>query len=493
MSNHLAAQTLREQESFSMKKIVASLLAVVIGTFMVILDSTVVNIAIPTLVDYFDSSLRILQWSVTAYTLSLSAVIPLAGWMSDKLGAKRVFLVSIGLFTAGSVLCAIAHTPQQLIFFRILQGLGGGMVSPIGMAMVYRIAPPEKRGSIIGMFGIPMLLAPALGPVLSGWLVEYASWQWIFLINLPVGIVGIVIGNKFLPSFPKHEAPALDIAGMILGPFAFALITFGISEGSVSWTSTRTLSGLIIGGAALACFIISCLMKKQPLLELRVFKSSDFTRGIAASWIMQTALFGTVLLFPLLLQQVKHYSPLATGLILLPQAAGSMIFMPLAGRMFDKVGARPPLIAGMILISSGLFAMSFLRPDTPLAYMMATLFFLGSGMGLSMMSLNTHVLNATPPHLVSRVTPLTSASQQVVTSLAIAGFTGYLSSRMTANLNQISVEKSPLEAGITSFAETFFAAACIACAGLLLSFFIRKPKLAKTEMAGSVLTDDAEL
>ncbi|MBE9914045.1 DHA2 family efflux MFS transporter permease subunit [Paenibacillus donghaensis] len=476
MSNKFAAQTLNEPGGFSMKRIVASLLAVVIGTFMVILDSTVVNVAIPTLVDNFDSTLHTIQWSVTAYTLSLSAVIPLAGWMSDKFRAKRVFLVSIGLFTFGSVLCAFAQTPSQLISFRILQGLGGGMVSPIGMAMVYRIAPPEKRGTIIGMFGIPMLLAPALGPVLSGWLVEYVSWQWIFLINLPIGILGIVIGNKFLPNFPGHEAPHLDILGMILGPIAFALITFGISEGSVSWTSVRALSGLIIGGAALAAFIVSCLIKEQPLLELRVFKSSDFTRGIVASWIMQTALFGTVLLFPLLLQQVKHYSPLATGLILLPQAAGSMIFMPLAGRIFDKVGARPPLIAGMTLITGGLFFMSFLQSDTPLAYMMITLFLLGSGMGLSMMSLNTHVLNATPRHLVSRVTPLTSASQQVVTSLAIAGFTGYLSSRMTVHLSQVSAKQGMLEAGIASFRETFFAAACIACAGLVLSFFIRKPK-----------------
>ncbi|MBE1442139.1 MDR family MFS transporter [Paenibacillus sp. OAS669] len=476
MSSPSVMNTTGSDREFSVKQLLAPLLAVVIGTFMVILDSTAVNVAIPTLVTYFDSSLQTIQWAVTAYTLALSAVIPLAGWLTDKFQAKRVFLISIGLFTIGSMLCALAQSTEQLIFFRVLQGLGGGMVSPIGMAMVYRLAPPDKRGSVIGMFGIPMLLAPALGPVLSGLLVEYVSWQWIFLINLPVGVAGIMIGRKWLPSFESKQAPSLDIIGMFLGPLAFAMITFGVSEGGADWTSTRTLTGLIVGGTALVLFVISCLRQKQPLLELRVFKSSDFTRGIIISWIMQTALFGTVLLFPLLLQQLKGYSPLETGLILLPQAVGSMIFMPIAGKIFDKAGARPPLLAGMTLITVALFTMAFITIHTTIATVMITLFLLGSGMGLSMMSLNTHVLNATPRDLVSRVTPLTSAAQQVVCSFAIAGLTGYLAYRLSANEAVHSDGASSLEAGLASYGDTFFLAAWIACIGLVLCLFLRKPR-----------------
>ncbi|MGC6588606.1 MDR family MFS transporter [Paenibacillus sp. Dod16] len=437
-----------EERAFAIKDILAPLLAVIIGTFMVLLDSTVVNVAVPTLVQYFDSPLHTIQWSIAAYTLALSAVIPLAGWLSDKFQPKRVFLISIGLFTIGSVLCAFAQTAEQLIAFRVIQGMGGGMVSPIGMAMVYRLAPPDKRGSIIGMFGIPLLLAPALGPVLSGWLIEFVSWQWIFLINLPIGMIGLFVGIKHLPSFSEKEAPSLDIVGMLLGPL----------------------------GIALLLFIWSCLRHKQPLLELRAFRSADFTRGIIISWIMQAAMFGSVLLFPLLLQQIRGFTPLTTGLILLPQAVGSMIFMPLAGKLFDKVGARPPLVAGMTLMTAALFTMSFVRTDTPLLLIMIVLFFMGSGMGLSMMSLNTHVLNATPKHLVSRVTPLTSASQQVIASFAVAGFTGYLSSRMTSSLPSNSVGTNPMESHAASFSDTFFLAACIACVGLVLSLFLRKPK-----------------
>ncbi|MFB4327798.1 MDR family MFS transporter [Paenibacillus sp. CR_12] len=465
-----------EERAFAIKDILAPLLAVIIGTFMVLLDSTVVNVAVPTLVQYFDSSLHTIQWSIAAYTLALSAVIPLAGWLSDKFQPKRVFLISIGLFTIGSVLCAFAQTAEQLIAFRVIQGMGGGMVSPIGMAMVYRLAPPDKRGSIIGMFGIPLLLAPALGPVLSGWLIEFVSWQWIFLINLPIGMIGLFVGIKHLPSFSEKEAPSLDIVGMLLGPVAFAMITYGVSEGGVSWTSAKTLSGLIIGVLALVLFIWSCLRQEQPLLELRAFRSTDFTRGIIISWIMQAAMFGSVLLFPLLLQQIRGFTPLTTGLILLPQAVGSMIFMPMAGRLFDKVGARPPLVAGMTLMTAALFTMSFVRTDTPLLLIMIVLFFMGSGMGLSMMSLNTHVLNAIPKNLVSRVTPLTSASQQVIASFAVAGFTGYLSSRMTSSLPNNPVGTNPMDSHAASFADTFFLAACIACTGLVLSLFLRKSK-----------------
>ncbi|GJM73429.1 hypothetical protein HMSSN036_56450 [Paenibacillus macerans] len=194
-------------QEFSIRSIIAPMLAVIVGMIMVILDSTVVNVAVPRLVDYFATDLKTVQWTITGYTLALSAVIPLAGWMTDKFGEKRIFLITIALFTIGSVLCALAETPAQLIVFRIIQGLGGGMVSPIGFAMVFKLAPPDKRGAVMGALGVPMLLAPALGPVLSGWMVENLSWHWIFLINLPIGIIALLVGLRFCrnPKGGKHR------------------------------------------------------------------------------------------------------------------------------------------------------------------------------------------------------------------------------------------------------------------------------------------------
>lgn len=447
---------------------------------MVILDSTVVNVAIPNLVQYFETDLKTIQWTVTGYTLALSAVIPLAGWLTDRFGSKRVFLFTIAMFTLGSVLCSAAQSPEQLIIFRIIQGLGGGMVAPIGMAMVFRLAPPERRGSIMGMLGIPMLLAPALGPVLSGWFIESFSWHWIFLINLPIGIVALILCLKFLPDTDRGRTPTLDLLGMILAPIAFSMLAYGVSEGGTSWTSATTLTGVIVGGVALILFIIVELRHKHPLLELRVFKSSDFSRGIILAWVSQVALFGAMILIPLYLQQIKGYSALETGLILLPQALASGVGMPLGGRLFDKIGARPLAFTGLGIISGALFILSSITAETSLGLIIVSLIMMGLGMGLSMMPLNTHVLNAAPRKLVGRVTPLTAAAQQVVVSFAVAGLTGFLTSRVADHTTGTG-GASAVNGLVAGFNDTFFLAACIALFGCLLSLILRKPKQMKEE------------
>jgi len=486
MSTQNASQAAAQPE-FSIKSIIAPLLAVIIGMIMVILDSTVVNVAVPNLQEYFGSSLKTIQWTITGYTLSLAAVIPLAGWMTDKFGAKRIFLITIALFTLGSVLCALAQTPEQLVIFRILQGIGGGMVSPIGMTMIFKLAPAEKRGAVMGMLGIPMLLAPAVGPILSGWLIGFASWHWIFLINLPIGIAALLVGIKYLPNLERHKTPALDILGMILAPIAFSMLAFGVSEGGTDWGSTKTLTGLIVGGVALILFIFVELRQKQPLLELRVFGSSDFTRGIILSWISQVAMFGSILMIPLYLQNIRGYSPLESGLITLPMALASVIFMPIGGRLFDKLGARPLAFSGLTIITAALFILSQINLETKLIMIMIPLFMMGTGMGLSMMSLNTHVLNSAPRRLVSRVTPLTTASQQVVTSFAIAGLTGYLTSQISVHVTEAGAGGDILKSSSFAFGDTFFLSAFIAVAGVLLSLILRKPRM----KAGDELDEDA--
>ncbi|MBP2000373.1 EmrB/QacA subfamily drug resistance transporter [Paenibacillus shirakamiensis] len=459
--------------SVTVRQLFAPLLAVIVGMFMVILDSTVVNVALPHLREIFKTDYTTMQWTVTGYTLALSAVIPLAGWMTDRFGAKRIFLITITLFTLGSVLCSFASSPGQLILFRVIQGLGGGMVAPIGMAMIFKLAPPEKMGSIMGMLGIPMLLAPALGPVLSGYFVEYVSWHWIFLINLPVGIIALIIGIKFLPKFEKKAVPSLDILGIILAPIAFAMLAYGVSEGGRDWSSTEALLGLLVGGIALIIFIFVELLQKQPLLELRVFKSSDFTRGVIIAWVSQIALFGAIILMPLYLQGVRGYTPLQSGLSVLPQALASGIFMPIGGRLFDRFGARPLVIIGLSIITIALTMLTNISLSTSSIYILGALAMLGSGMGLSMMAINTHVLQSAPRKLVSRVTPLTTAAQQVMVSFAVAGLTGYLTSRLTAHMAHTT---NPLLAQVDAFGDTFLVTACVAAFGALLGIILRKPK-----------------
>ncbi len=459
---------------FSVKTIIGPMMAVIVGMIMVILDSTVVNVALPGITEYFKSDLTKMQWTITGYTLALSAVIPLAGWMSDRFGAKKIFLLTILFFTIGSVLCSVAQTPEQLILFRVIQGIGGGMVAPIGMAIIFRLAPPEKIGSIMGMLGIPMLLAPALGPVISGWFVEYSTWHWIFLINLPIGIIAMIVGSKFLPNFESKSVPALDGLGIIIAPIAFSMLAYGVSHSSTSWTSKGTLTGLIVGGVALLLFIFVELRLKQPLLELRVFKSSDFVRSILITWIMQIALFGSFLIVPLFLQTVKQYGAFETGLIMLPQALASALMMPIGGKMYDKVGARPMALVGLTIITSALFIFSKISVDSSNTFIMLTLAMMGAGMGLSMMPINTHVLQSAPRHLVSRVTPLTAAAQQVMVSFAVAGMAGFLTS---STKDYMAKTTNPLNAMISAFGDTFLLAAGIALVGALLAIILRKPKV----------------
>jgi EmrB/QacA subfamily drug resistance transporter len=325
----------------------------------------------------------------------------------------------------------------------------------------------------MGMIGIPMLLAPALGPVLSGWLVDYASWHWIFLINLPVGVLAVIAGIRTMPNLERQSVPALDFLGMLLAPIAFASIAYGVSEGGTNWSSAKTITGLVVGGIALILFVIVELRRKQPLLELRVFRSADFTKGIIVQWITQIALFGTMFLIPLFLQQGKGFSAFESGLAVLPQAIAAGIFMPIGGRLFDRLGARPVVITGLVFITSAAYLLSGISAEDGSRALILPLALLGGGMGLSMMPLNTHIIQAAPQNIVSRVTSLTNAAQQVMMSFAVAGLSTILSERMEQHMKD---GNQPLQALSTSFGDTFFVLVGIAIVGMILSLMLKRPK-----------------
>ena len=483
---------------FSFRAILAPLAAIVLGTFMAILDTTLVNVALPTLGRVFDTDLRVLQWVITGYMLAQAAVIPLAGWLSDRFGAKRIYLTALALFTLGSALCAAALSGPMLVLFRVLQGLGGGMLMPVGMAFLYRLAPPDKRGAVMGAFGIPILLGPALGPVLSGWLLEYADWRWIFLINLPVGIVAVLVGLRALPAMPTQRATGpLDTLGVVLGPLAFASLSYGISESTnAGWGGTSTLAGIALGIVALLAFGARELTTVHPLLELRVFRARDFSLAIIAQWAGFAGLFGTMFLLPLFLQQVRGYGAFETGLYTLPQALVAAVAMPIGGRLFDRVGARPPVMAGLVLVAIGMWLLSGLSAATTGEDLRLPLALWGAGMGLLMMPLSTHVLNSAPRELVSRVTSLTGALQNVVGSLAIASYATILQHRMVAHLADVgagapAAHEVPRAAQAAAFGDVYRAALVMIGVAFLLAVSLRRPVAAVggNAQAGSTLRE----
>ncbi|WP_276356145.1 DHA2 family efflux MFS transporter permease subunit [Cohnella caldifontis] len=480
---------------FRLLSIFAPLIALIFGCFMVILDTTAMNVALSQLVVDFGTQMTTLEWTVTGYMLATAAVIPLAGWLSDRFGAKNVFITSVILFTIGSALCATPNSAEWLIAFRVIQGLGGGFVMPIAMAYVYRLSPPNKFGMVMGLLGVPILLAPAIGPIVSGWLVEYHSWRWIFLINIPVGLFSVIFGLWKLPKISRQKVAGFDLPGMILGPLAFAALSFGVSEGAKSWSSAETLTGIIAGGVFLLAFIFVELRAKIPLLELRVFRSVDFSFAIVVQWIVQFSMFGAIFLMPQFLQQARGFGALDTGLTLFPQALASAAIMPLGGFLFDRIGVRWLVVIGLSLVSGALYQYTFVDMSTEGRDLLLPLIMAGCGMGLMMMPLNSHLISKAPRELVSRVTSLTSALQQVISSLAVATvvtiLTTHLKSLAGGNLTAAAAgagaeggaaaadpnaAKALLELAPKAFGYTFGVMMTVAMCGILLGFLLRRGK-----------------
>ncbi|KQN97820.1 DHA2 family efflux MFS transporter permease subunit [Paenibacillus sp. Leaf72] len=473
------------EPEFRLASIIVPMIAIISGIFMVILDSTAMNVALSRLVIDFKTDLPTIQWTVTGYMLATAAVIPLSGWLSDRFGAKNIFLGSVVAFTLASLLCALPSSAEWLIVFRIIQGLGGGFVMPVAMAYVFRLSPPNKVGQVMGMMGVPILLAPAVGPILAGWLVEYHSWHWIFLINIPVGIFSIIFGLWKLPKTERKQVTGIDIPGMILGPLAFAALSYGVTQGAESWSSDKTIGGLVIGGIALIAFIIVELRSKTPLLELRVFRSVDFSFSIFVQWLLQFSLFGAIFLLPQFLQQARGYGAFDTGLTLFPQALASAFMMPIGGYLFDKIGVRWLVVIGLSLVSGAIFQYTQVDLTTEGSDLLLPLIMAGMGSGLMMMPLNSHLLQKAPRELVSRVTSLTSALQQVVSSFAVATLVTVLSSRVkTLIVDQqlplttpAEVQKATLAVAPEAFGYTFGIMLVIAIVGIFLGLFLRRGKV----------------
>src|SRR2546421_7251389 len=300
---------------------------VLLGTVMSILDTTIVNVALATLGRDLPSSISEIQWVVTGYMLALAAVIPVSGWAARRFGAKRVYLVSLVLFTAGSALCGLASSSGELVLFRVLQGVGGGMLMPIGQLMMAEAAGPKRMGRVMSIVAVPMMLAPILGPTIGGVIVQNASWRWIFYVNLPIGALAVLAALRTLPRVEPGKADRLDFRGLVLMSGGAALITYGLAEiGTTgSFTAAKVLGPLLGGLALVALFAVLALRVPRPLLDLRLYRRPTFSSASIAMFCLAAALFGGMILLPLYWQQVRHESVIDAGLLLAPQGIGAAL------------------------------------------------------------------------------------------------------------------------------------------------------------------------
>ncbi len=407
---------------------------VVLGAIMSILDITVVSVALETFQREFDATAAEVAWTMTGYTLALASVIPLTGWAADRFGTKRLYLLAVLLFTAGSVLCAAATSLEMLVLFRVLQGLGGGMLMPLGMTILTRAAGPERVGRVMAVLGIPMLLGPIFGPILGGALIDSASWHWIFLINLPIGIAAIVYAWIVLPKDQVEPSETFDWLGMVLLSPGLAAFLYGISSIPEHGTATATEVWLpaTLGLLLIAAFVPWALARRNqhPLVELRLFRNKDMTVAVLAMMLFAIAFFGASLLFPLYFIQVRGEDALGAGLLLAPQGVGAMVTMPIAGILADRIGPGKIVLAGVSVITVGMAMFTQIGADTSYAYMLGALFVMGLGMGGTMMPIMTAALATLTAHNVARGSTLLNITQQVAASIGTALFSVILTNQI---------------------------------------------------------------
>jgi EmrB/QacA subfamily drug resistance transporter len=395
---------------------------VVLGSIMSILDTTIVNVALATLGRDLHSSIAQIQWVVTGYMLALAAVIPVSGWVAERFGAKRVYLLSLVLFTAGSMLCGISTSIGELVFFRVLQGLGGGMILPLGQMMMAAAAGPKRMGRVMSIVAVPAMLAPILGPTLGGVILESVSWRWIFYVNVPVGVAAVLAAVRVLPAAEPGTPRPLDFRGFALMVTGVPLLTYGLAEvGSTgSFGSLRVILPSLAGLILIGFFAWHALRARQPLLNLRLYRRPTFSTASGAMFLLGAALFGGMILMPLYWQEVRHESVIATGLLVGPQGLGAALVMPLAGKLTDRLGGGPLALFGVVLTTVATIPFGLIGAHTSLAWLCVAMLLRGMGIGFAFMPAMTAAFAALERSELADATPQLNVLQRVGGSLGTA-------------------------------------------------------------------------
>jgi DHA2 family multidrug resistance protein len=423
-------------------------IAVIFGLFMAVLDQTVVNIALPKLQAVFGATLNDIQWVITAYTLAQTVSVPLFGYLADRFGTKWVYMISLALFTLASMLCGISWNVGSMIFFRILQGLGGGALLPIGIAQVYAVFPPAERGRSQAAVGVPVLLAPALGPTLGGYIVQYFSWRLIFYINVPIGIVGLFMCAVLLRRGRVNEKARLDVPGLTLATLAFSSLVYGVGEAaSDGWASGTVIGFGLFGLICLAALIVVELRTADPLLDFSLYKSWNWTSAFLITIAITFALFGALFLVPQYLQVLRGLSPKQAGLILLPSSLVTLVALPISGFATDRFGPKWSIFIGLIALGIASYLLSGLTLTTPTRLIQIWLIGRSIGIGFASQPASVIALSDVPHAKLARGSSFFTLQRQVASAFITSFLATYVKDRAIphyAHLAEQTTQASPL-------------------------------------------------
>lgn len=407
----------------------------IIGAFMSILDSSIVNVALPKMMAVFSAGTSQIQWVLTGYMLVLGVVVPVTGYLGDRYGYKKMYIIALLIFTLGSGLCGFAWSTWVMVGFRVIQGIGGGMIMPLTMSMVYRVVPRHKIGLALGVWGIAAMAAPAMGPTFGGYLVDYFNWRLIFTINLPIGIAAVILGLRYLQETPKNNDLKFDFIGFICSSIGLFCLLFALSEGSDrGWTSPFIVVLFSIAFVSLLYFIIHELSMDDPMLDLRLLKNRTFLGSMLISVIFSVAMMGGMFLIPLYMQNFRQFTAVQTGELMMPGGIVTGLIMPISGQLYDKIGSKPLIITGLSIVGLATLLFHNISMETAYTTIMLWTVLRSVGMGLAMMPATNAGMSVVPTPKIGRASALNNVVRQVSSSFGVAIVTTLLKERQTFHL-----------------------------------------------------------
>jgi EmrB/QacA subfamily drug resistance transporter len=469
----------------------------VLALFLDLMDMSIVNVAIPTLAEEFETSTTTIEWVVTGYLLSLAIFIPFSGWLGDRFGTKRIFVLALGIFLAGSLLSGLAWNIESLIAFRVLQGVGGGMITPVGYAMLFRAFPPAERAAASAVLAIPITVAPAMGPLVGGYLVDYQDWRWIFFVNIPIGFIAMAAAITMLRETVQDRPGRLDLPGLVLSATGLVSVVYALAQaGQNGFDDRQVILFGVAGLALLAAFTIVELRTREPMIDVRLLGDKLFAASNGVQLVLFGSQMGAFFLLPIFLQAQKGLRPFDVGLITFPTAIGVAVMAQPAARLYETVGPRRLMLLGFDGAMAMNFTLAFVDYGTSEWWIATNMFVRGLFFGLVVIPLTAVSFATIKPEDMGRASSIFNTSRQVASSLGVAILASALTNRLS---HYDAVLGSPVtrEGALSSFQDTFVFAGILGILGIVASMLIddRKAAMAASKATpefGSVETSPAK-